>query len=212
MINSFQVNKNHYKGNSKNCSKFWINSSAFFPTKFGNFNIKAYKEGRKENLVLIYNGTELKKEPPLVRIHSRCITGDVFSSLRCDCRQQLEDAIKKMVKEKNGIILYLDQEGRGIGLVNKINTYVLQDKGLDTIKANYQLGFKEDERKYKVAAKILKKLGVKKIRLLTNNPKKIKELKMNGIAIIKRIPLIVKPNQFNKKYLKTKKEKMGHLL
>ncbi|MEW6528278.1 MAG: GTP cyclohydrolase II [Candidatus Micrarchaeota archaeon] len=180
----------------------------FFPTKFGNFILNADKDG---NLLLIYK--EIRNTlPVLVRIHSRCTTGDVFQSLRCDCGEQLKKSIEIIKKEGAGIILYLDQEGRGIGLANKIKTYKLQDKGFDTVEANHQLGFKSDMRTYSIASRILKKMGIRRIKLITNNPKKIEGLEKNGIEIVERIPLVMKPNKHNKNYLKTKKERMGHFL
>lgn len=183
-------------------------TAVFFPTRFGNFVLDVDKCG---NLILTY-GKIKNTLPVLVRIHSKCTTGDVFHSLRCDCGQQLEKSIELIKKEGSGIVMYLDQEGRGIGLLNKIRAYKLQDKGLDTIEANHQLGFEEDLRTYSNAAKILKKLNVKKIKLITNNPKKLEGLQKNGIEIIERIPLITEPNKYNKKYLKTKKKKLGHFL
>ncbi len=197
-------------------------NNAKFPTKFGKFKIYIYENCGTGNIALVYI-TKLKteyknkklpkfSEPVLVRVHSKCTTGDVFHSLRCDCGEQLEKSIEIIKKEGAGIILYLDQEGRGIGLANKIRAYKLQDSGLDTIEANHQLGFECDARTYTIASKMLKKLGVRKIKLITNNPKKMEGLVKNGIKITKRIPLIIKPNRYNKKYLKTKKEKMGHFL
>ncbi|MBU0586526.1 GTP cyclohydrolase II [Candidatus Micrarchaeota archaeon] len=180
-------------------------NSAFFPSKFGEFKIYS----SKDNLALIYGNL---KEPVLVRVHSRCTTGDVFGSLRCDCGEQLVQAIEMIKKKGNGIILYLDQEGRGIGLSNKIKAYELQDKGADTVEANHQLGFETDLRSYETAAEILKQLEVSRIKLITNNPKKIEGLKINDLEIVERVPLLIPSNSHNEKYLKTKKEKMGHLI
>ncbi len=175
-------------------------SSAFFPTKFyGKLRIHACDGYGVENVALILGEP---KDPALVRIHSRCTTGDVFHSLRCDCGEQLEKSIEMMGKEGAGIIIYLDQEGRGIGLVNKIKAYELQDKGLDTVEANHQLGFESDGRTYDAASKILKGLGIGKIRLITNNPKKMDGVKMNGVEIAERVPLVIKPNSYNECYLR----------
>jgi GTP cyclohydrolase II len=184
-------------------------ADAFFPTKFhGDFRVHACEGCGGENLVLVCGEP---KEPMLVRVHSKCTTGDVFHSLRCDCGDQLEKSME-MVRKEGGLIIYLDQEGRGIGLVNKIRAYELQDKGLDTVEANHQLGFESDARTYEIASRILKKMGIRRIRLITNNPKKVEELKRGGIEIVERIPLIIPSNRHNEKYLRTKKEKMGHLL
>lgn len=186
--------------------------TANLPTIYGRFQIIIYKtlSDNKEHVVLL-KGNELKGST-LVRIHSRCLTGDVFSSKRCDCRDQLITSLKKIGKSKNGILIYLNQEGRGIGLSNKIKAYRLQDGGLDTIEANEQLGFAADPRSYKVAAQILKDLGISQVTLLTNNPDKANQLKAFGINIIDCIPLETTPNDVNKSYLKTKKEKLGHKL
>jgi len=180
-------------------------------TKFGNFKIKVFKDkSKKEHLVLIKGNIE--KNLPLVRIHSECLTGDVFFSLRCDCRSQLENSIKKVEKNKCGIIIYLRQEGRGIGLLNKINAYNLQDKGKDTVEANLDLGFKEDQRNYDLACEILKDLKVLKIKLITNNPLKMKALKAAGIDVVERIKIDSNICSHNKDYLKTKQKKLGHFL
>lgn len=190
-------------------------AEANLPTEFGLFRIFVYQEISKkvsEHAALVMGEVVNSAKPVLVRIHSRCLTGDVFSSMRCDCRNQLLLAMQKIAEVGRGIIIYLDQEGRGIGLLNKIKAYALQDQGSDTVSANVHLGFAPDERDYQVAAKILKDLGVNQIRLLTNNPQKIKELIANGIRITKREPLEVVPNEINRKYLATKKQKLGHYL
>ena len=183
-----------------------ISQKAKLPTRFGEFKIIAFKEGEKEHLAIF-------KEPlndlPLVRVHSECLTGDAMGSLKCDCRDQLEYSLKAMERE-NGMVIYLRQEGRNIGLLNKVNAYALQDKGLDTVEANHQLGFGDDERSYEIVEFILRYFNIKKIKLLTNNPKKIDSLK--EVKIVEIVPIIMKANEFNEKYLKTKKEKMGHLL
>jgi len=151
-------------------------------------------------------------EPLLTRIHSQCLTGDTFLSLKCECRQQLHQSMKLISKKKQGAIVYLNQEGRGIGLTNKIKAYALQDKGLDTVEANHALGFPADVRDYKVAADILHDLGIKEINLLTNNPDKVKQLSHLGIKIVKTIPLEIPPNGINKRYLIAKRKKLGHRL
>lgn len=178
------------------------------PTKYGNFKIKAYAN---ENLVLIKGEIDPQK-PVLVRLHSECLTGDTFGSLRCDCGDQLHMAMKQIAKNGNGLILYLRQEGRGIGLINKLKAYGLQDHGYDTYEANEMLGFKPDERDYATAVKILKDLGINHINLLTNNPDKIDQLENNGITIEQRIPLEIPANKINHDYLETKRDKFHHFL
>jgi 3,4-dihydroxy 2-butanone 4-phosphate synthase/GTP cyclohydrolase II len=155
---------------------------------------------------------ELDNEPILVRVHSECLTGDVFGSLRCDCGRQLSKAMQIIEREKKGVVLYMNQEGRGIGLVDKIKAYHLQDKGMDTVQANEALGHKADLRDYGIGAQVLVDLGVKRIRLLTNNPRKIVGLEGYDLRVIERVPLEVEPNPLNYRYLKTKKEKLGHNL
>ncbi len=183
-------------------------SEAKLPTRYGEFRIRVYREGDKEHAVLIREPLE---EPVLVRVHSECLTGDVFGSLRCDCGEQLEYALQKIGQE-GGVLIYLRQEGRGIGLANKIRAYYLQDMGMDTVEANHQLGFEADLRNYEPAFEILRDLGISRIRLMTNNPSKIVDLTRYGIEVVERIPVQMKPNPHNEKYLRTKKEKLGHLL
>lgn len=178
---------------------------ANLPSRFGEFKIQTFKQGEKEHLVVF---KEPLAEIPIVRIHSECLTGDAIGSLKCDCRDQLETALKTIEKE-NGIVIYLRQEGRNIGLLNKVNAYQLQDEGLDTVEANHQLGFADDERTYEMVKYILHYFGIKKIKLLTNNPKKMGSL--DGVEIVKRVPIIALSNTHNEDYLKTKKSKMGHI-
>ncbi len=183
------------------------------PTSHGEFRLHIYKNiiDEKEHLALV-KGNINPEEPVLVRMHSECLTGDVFHSLRCDCHDQLNQAIEMINKNGNGILVYMRQEGRGIGLSNKILAYRLQDQGRDTVEANEELGFKADLRDYGIGAQILLDLGVKKIKLLTNNPKKIVGLKGYALEIVERIPIEIPPNNINFKYLKTKRDKMGHLI
>ncbi len=185
--------------------KIEISEVANLPSRFGTFKIQSFKEGIKEHLVIL---KEPLGEIPLVRIHSECLTGDTIGSLKCDCRDQLEYALK-MIEKEGGMVIYLRQEGRNIGLLNKVNAYALQDKGYDTIEANHQLGFKADERTYEVVEFILNYYAIPRIKLLTNNPRKLESLK--GIDIVERVPVIIEPNKYNAGYLKTKKDQMGHL-
>ncbi|QJC30539.1 GTP cyclohydrolase II [Enterobacteriaceae endosymbiont of Neohaemonia nigricornis] len=189
-------------------------SRANLPTNWGSFIIIGFEEiyNKKNHIALVYGINNFNKTSVLTRIHSECLTGDVFSSLRCDCGPQLQLSLSKITKEKCGILIYHRQEGRNIGLINKIKAYYYQDYGLDTIQANHKLGFNNDERNYIICAEILKILGIYNIKLLTNNMNKIYSLQQAGINVIKRIPLIIKPNQYSFKYLYTKKYKMGHIL
>ncbi len=169
---------------------------------------------RKEHVALttgIEPGTVGEDEAILVRLHSECLTGDVFGSRRCDCGEQLEDSMRLLREQGRGVLLYLRQEGRGIGLANKISAYALQEEGLDTVQANLALGLPEDARDYRVAAEMLLDLGVHRAALLTNNPAKIEGLRIYGIEVVERLPVQVEPNPFNLRYLRTKREKMGHL-
>jgi 3,4-dihydroxy 2-butanone 4-phosphate synthase/GTP cyclohydrolase II len=183
------------------------------PTEIGDFQLYAYKErtSGQDNLALV-KGTWTEEEPVLVRVHSSCLTGDIFGSCRCDCGPQLHKAMEIIEKEGKGVILYMNQEGRGIGLMNKLKAYKLQEEGLDTLEANIKLGFKGDQRDYGIGAQILRDLGVKKMRLLSNNPKKRSGLIGYGLEIVENVGLEIESNLHNESYLKTKRDKMGHSL
>ena len=192
-------------------------ASADFPTRWGKFRIYGFRgefgtgqQPRDEDAVALVMG-DIHSSPPLVRIHSQCLTGDVFGSLRCDCRQQLEMALSMIAEQGAGILIYEQQEGRGIGLMAKLQAYELQDQGLDTVEANESLGFKADHREFALPAEILKALGVASVRLLSNNPDKVAALEKGGIVVAERVPCEVSPSEHSEDYLKTKKEKMGHL-
>ncbi len=186
--------------------KITASQIATLPTVHGTFKVQAFKEGTQEHLAIY---TDPLPEIPLVRVHSECLTGDTLGSLKCDCGEQLNAALDT-IAQKGGMVIYHRQEGRNIGLLNKINAYALQDQGLDTVEANHQLGFSADERTYDVVEFVLNHMGIKKIKLLTNNPKKMESIE--GVEIVERVPLVIKPNEYNEGYLKVKKEKMGHFL
>jgi GTP cyclohydrolase II len=198
-------------GRDKICVR--VVAMAELPTRFGGFHIVAFENNKdgKEH-VAITRGDVIGASDVPVRLHSECLTGDVMGSLRCDCRDQLESALKKLGKMERGMLLYLRQEGRGIGLINKIRAYSLQDEGLDTVEANLALGFRDDERDYAVAAHMLMSLKIESVQLMTNNPKKINQLRQYGIKVNGRIPHIMEPNEYNRFYLETKAAKSGHLI
>jgi GTP cyclohydrolase II len=188
-------------------------ASADFPTRWGKFRIFGFQgnfDGRLEEAVALVMG-DITSAPPLVRIHSQCLTGDVFGSLRCDCRQQLEMALAMIAEGGAGVLIYEQQEGRGIGLMAKLKAYELQDDGLDTVEANERLGFRADQREFALPAEILKALGVSQVRLLSNNPDKVAALERGGVKVVERVPCEVSASAHSEDYLKTKKEKMGHL-
>ncbi|MBL3520046.1 GTP cyclohydrolase II [Aliarcobacter lanthieri] len=183
---------------------------ANLPTRYGKFRIKAFKDGHQEHLAIMSQDFETL-EAPYVRIHSECLTGDTLGSLKCDCQSQLDLSLK-FIAQNGGLVIYHRQEGRNIGLVNKVNAYALQDNGRNTIEANLELGFAEDERDYSVVGYIFENLKIKKLKLITNNPEKLKYVESLGVEIVERIPAIIKSNKYNEAYLSTKKEKMGHLI
>ena len=184
-----------------------------FPTDFGNFELKLFEDSiNGDHHVAVVKGNIKKEDEVLVRVHSQCLTGDIFGSLRCDCGPQLESALRMIESEGKGVLVYLRQEGRGIGLKNKIKAYQLQDEGYDTVEANHKLGFKADLREYGIGAQILLDCNIRKMRLLTNNPKKIISLEGFGLEVVDRVAIEFKPNEVNDKYLSTKRDKLGHLI
>jgi GTP cyclohydrolase II len=190
-------------------------AEADFPSRFGSFRIFGFEgvySGRREEAVVLKMGDLASGPPPLVRIHSQCLTGDVFHSLRCDCRAQLELSLAQIAEEGRGLVIYEHKEGRGIGLLNKLRAYELQDHGADTVEANEKLGFEADLRNYRLPAEILLYFAVTEVRLLSNNPKKIQALERAGVRVVERVPCEVPPISSAESYLRTKKEKMGHLL
>jgi len=190
-------------------------AEADFPSRFGQFRIYGFEgvySGRREEAVVLKMGDIQVGPPPLVRIHSECLTGDVFHSLRCDCRAQLEISLERIADEGRGLLIYEHKEGRGIGLLNKLRAYQLQDQGADTVEANEQLGFEADLRNYRLPAEILLFFDLRRVRLLSNNPKKIQALERAGVQVAERIPCVAPPLDSTEHYLRTKKEKLGHLL
>jgi GTP cyclohydrolase II len=201
---------NHSKAKS---SRLRAVARAELPTRYGRFTIYGFEgNGPQEEAVALVRGNLKGKPAPLVRVHSQCLTGDVLSSLRCDCRAQLELSLHKIGQAASGVLLYLPQEGRGIGLMNKLRAYELQDGGMDTVEANESLGFAADARDYDFSAQILKKLGATKIRLLSNNPEKVRQLEQAGIRVVERVPCQPRVSKISRVYMHTKKTKMGHLL
>ena len=195
----------------KKSLKFIETSS--MPTDLGEFKIHAFTdELESKDHLAISMGDLLTNEPVLCRIHSQCITGESFFSMRCDCRYQLTESLNLIADKGRGVVFYLQQEGRGIGLSNKIRAYNLQDKGLDTVEANHQLGFSEDERSYEIVSDMINFLAIKKVDLMTNNPKKIDALEAMGIVVNARVPLASNTNKYNEKYISTKIKKLGHLI
>ena len=186
---------------------------AELPTRYGRFQIYGFEgRGPEEEAVALVRGNLRGRSAPLVRVHSQCLTGDVLTSLRCDCRAQLELSLKKIGQAPSGILLYLPQEGRGIGLMNKLRAYELQDGGMDTVEANESLGFAADARDYDFSARILKQLGATRIRLLSNNPEKVRQLERAGIRVVQRVPCQPRVSKISRAYMQTKKTKLGHLL
>ncbi len=186
-----------------------ISQIATLPTRHGTFQIQAFKDDQGKEHLAIFTDNLHKLDTPIVRVHSECLTGDAIGSVKCDCGEQLDFALDMIAKE-GGMVIYHRQEGRNIGLLNKVNAYALQDQGFDTVAANHQLGFRADERTYEIVEFILHHMGIKRLKLLTNNPAKIESL--SDIEIVERLPIQIAPNPHNEAYLKTKKEQMGHLL
>jgi GTP cyclohydrolase II len=185
---------------------------ADLPTRFGRFTLYGLEGNGKDEGVALVHGRIGRGTTPLVRVHSQCLTGDVLTSLRCDCRAQLELALRQIGKARSGVLLYLPQEGRGIGLMNKLRAYELQDRGMDTVEANEQLGFAADARDYRFSAAALRSLGVRRIRLLSNNPDKVRQLERFGVRVVERVPCEPRIPRHTRSYLRAKKAKLGHLL
>jgi GTP cyclohydrolase II len=188
-------------------------AQAVLPTRYGQFTILGV-EGRtpEETVVVLRHGPARARTAPLVRIHSQCLTGDVLASERCDCRAQLELSLRKIAAAPAGLLLYVPQEGRGIGLINKLRAYELQDGGMDTVEANEELGFAADSRDYRFSAEVLRLLGVRRVRLLSNNPDKVRQLERHGIRVLERVPCRPRSSNISRAYLETKRDKLGHLL
>jgi GTP cyclohydrolase II len=202
----------------KKSGKARVVAKAQLPTSFGQFTILGIQGNRADDEAVaiqhgpIGRGGSARAKAPLVRVHSQCLTGDVFTSQRCDCRAQFEFSIRKIAKEPSGVLLYLPQEGRGIGLINKLKAYELQDGGLDTVEANRRLGFAADARDYEFAAEALKALGIRSVRLLSNNPDKVQQLESAGVRVVELVPCRPRTSHHSRVYLRTKKDKLGHLL
>ncbi|MGH9773343.1 MAG: GTP cyclohydrolase II [Candidatus Acidiferrales bacterium] len=190
-----------------------IVAKATLPTRFGRFTILGVEgKGASEAVVVLRYGKARGAKPPLVRIHSQCLTGDVLASERCDCRAQLEYSLRKIARAGRGVLIYLPQEGRGIGLMNKLRAYELQDRGMDTVEANKRLGFEADHRDYRFCAEVIKRLGIRAVRLLSNNPDKVAQLEEAGIRVAERVPCQPRVSRRSRAYLRTKKAKLGHIL
>jgi GTP cyclohydrolase II len=200
------------KRRSRNSRSLRKVAEARLPTRFGFFRIVGFENRRGDCLVALVKGNLKRRAAPLVRVHSQCLTGDVFCSLRCDCRAQLELALTLIARDRAGVLLYEPQEGRGIGLINKLLAYRLQDRGLDTVEANRRLGLPADNRTYALAAEALRRLKLKRVRLLSNNPDKVAALERAGIKVVERLPCQPPPARGNRAYLRTKRAKLGHLL
>lgn len=188
-------------------------AEAMIPTPWGEFNMIAFSDNENEwmpHLALVHKSCDISSGPVLTRVHSECITGDLFGSKRCDCGEQLDMALK-MAAEQGGLVLYLRQEGRGIGIINKLKAYNLQDSGLNTVDANLHLGLERDARQYDIAVEMLVTLGISEIKLLTNNPEKIEAFENGPVKVTERVPIVIKPNDNNRGYLKTKQDEMGHM-
>jgi GTP cyclohydrolase II len=205
--------KSQKKAFSRSSGGARLIAKAELPTRYGRFRIYGFRgRGAEEEAVALVRGDLRGRTAPLVRVHSQCLTGDVLTSLRCDCRAQLELSLKKIGHAPSGILLYLPQEGRGIGLMNKLRAYELQDGGMDTVDANVSLGFAADAREYDFPGQILKKLGARKIRLLSNNPDKVRQLESAGVKVVELVPCQPRISKISRGYMETKKSKMGHLL
>jgi len=190
-----------------------ISAIVDLPSRYGRFQLIGFWNNRdaREHLAIMH-GNAMHRENVPTRLHSECLTGDALGSLRCDCRDQLEVALRAIARHEYGVVLYLRQEGRGIGLLNKLRAYALQDRGMDTVEANIALGFRDDEREYSIAAHMLHSLKVRSVELMTNNPRKVEELVQHGVTVAGRLPHVIPPNEFNRFYLETKRDRSGHLL
>lgn len=209
-LRAFEPRSSHRPAKTRTVERV---AEARLPTDFGEFRIIGYRSlTSDEEFVALARGDRRQDKPPLVRIHSQCLTGDVFGSVKCDCGQQLRAALKLIEQEGEGAIVYQQQEGRGIGIINKIRAYALQDEGADTIEANERLGLAVDLRRYEQCAEILRDLGLQRVRLMSNNPEKMQALKEMGLEVVERVSLMVAPSDAAKDYLRTKRERMGHLL